>query len=112
MLEGTRGRQPSRVDREGLAARTAVRTASSGSRRTPQPDRHHAIPVGQADRSDARQLFERYASNEMGPREVLPHSGRRVAWQCAAGRRWEAAVYSRSAGRGCPHCSGRYRRQQ
>ncbi|WP_372503346.1 zinc-ribbon domain-containing protein [Microbacterium paraoxydans] len=50
------------------------------------------------------------ASNELKPQEVLPHSGRRVAWQCAAGHRWEAAVYSRSAGRGCPHCSGRYRR--
>lgn len=49
------------------------------------------------------------ASNELHPQEVLPHSGRRVAWQCAAGHRWEAAVYSRSAGRGCPHCSGRYR---
>lgn len=31
-------------------------------------------------------------------------SSRLVWWQCAAGHEWEARVYSRAAGNGCPRC--------
>lgn len=37
------------------------------------------------------------------------HSGRKVLWRCAQGHEWEAKVASRSAGSGCPYCSGRRR---
>lgn len=31
-------------------------------------------------------------------------SSRLVWWRCAAGHEWEARVYARAAGTGCPHC--------
>ena len=42
------------------------------------------------------------------PNMVLPNSGKRVWWKCkACGYEWQAAPHSRSAGHGCPCCSGR-----
>lgn len=38
---------------------------------------------------------------------VTAGSGKQVFWKCEFGHRWEAKVYSRSAGKGCPVCSGR-----
>ena len=34
-------------------------------------------------------------------------SEKRVWWQCEKGHEWQAAVYSRVAGRGCPYCAGK-----
>lgn len=34
-------------------------------------------------------------------------SHRKIEWQCENGHRWFASVASRSAGSGCPYCSGR-----
>lgn len=39
------------------------------------------------------------------PAELTPDSTRKVWWLCSAGHEWEAAVYSRSKGSGCPFCS-------
>ena len=39
------------------------------------------------------------------PGDLTPGSGRKVWWICSAGHEWEAAVYSRSRGSGCPFCS-------
>ena len=42
------------------------------------------------------------------PNMVLPKSGRKVWWLCPkCGHEWQAAPHSRSAGHGCPCCSGR-----
>jgi hypothetical protein len=41
------------------------------------------------------------------PGELTPGSGRKVWWICSAGHEWEAAVYSRSRGSGCPFCRRR-----
>ena len=41
------------------------------------------------------------------PTTVTSGSGRKVGWVCALDHRWEAAVYSRAAGSGCPICAGR-----
>lgn len=41
------------------------------------------------------------------PTEVSPGSRQKVWWQCSRGHSWRAAVYSVSAGAGCPYCSGR-----
>ncbi|CAN5376185.1 hypothetical protein BH09MYX1_BH09MYX1_03870 [soil metagenome] len=41
------------------------------------------------------------------PRGVTQKSGKKVWWLCAQGHSWQAVVRNRSAGRGCPYCSGR-----
>jgi hypothetical protein len=40
-------------------------------------------------------------------KDVTPGSGRKVWWLCGNGHEWQAAVYSRSSGAGCPYCSNR-----
>jgi hypothetical protein len=42
------------------------------------------------------------------PNDVTSYSNKKVWWICAArGNEWEAAIASRSRGKGCPYCSGR-----
>ena len=38
------------------------------------------------------------------PRDVTPGSGKKVWWLCEEGHEWQAAIYSRSKGSGCPNC--------
>ncbi len=47
-----------------------------------------------------------YNKNQnMSPETVKAMSGKKVWWKCRAhGHEWNAALYSRSAGRGCPKC--------
>lgn len=49
-----------------------------------------------------------HSSNELRPEQVVPGARRKATWQCAKGHVWEAAIYRRSAGIGCPYCSGKY----
>ncbi len=39
--------------------------------------------------------------------ELQAGSRRKVSWKCSEGHEWEAQVFSRSRGKGCPYCSGR-----
>ena len=39
------------------------------------------------------------------PKDVTPGSGKKVWWICGQGHEWEAVIYSRSRGSGCPYCS-------
>ncbi|MBR2742254.1 MAG: zinc-ribbon domain-containing protein [Clostridia bacterium] len=41
--------------------------------------------------------------------DVTPSSGKKVWWICSNGHEFEATVYNRKAGRGCPKCSDRLR---
>ncbi|MFQ6583340.1 zinc-ribbon domain-containing protein [Priestia megaterium] len=41
------------------------------------------------------------------PSMVLPNSNKKAWWKCAQGHEWQASIYSRNAGVGCPICSGR-----
>jgi hypothetical protein len=41
------------------------------------------------------------------PEQVVKTSNQKVWWQCSRGHEWEAQVYSRDEGNGCPYCSGR-----
>ena len=41
------------------------------------------------------------------PDSVTFGSHKKVWWTCKNGHHWQAAVYARSAGSGCPSCSGR-----
>ncbi|UCG08075.1 MAG: PilZ domain-containing protein [Desulfobacterales bacterium] len=38
------------------------------------------------------------------PRDVTPGSAKKVWWLCEQGHEWQAAIYSRSRGSGCPYC--------
>ena len=58
-----------------------------------------------------QEQWDHAANAHLGAIDIKPKSGRKVWWicdQCPDGHlhRWEAAVYSRSNGRGCPQCSG------
>jgi hypothetical protein len=44
-------------------------------------------------------------NRELNPRTVTPGSGKKVWWICSSGHEWEATVYSRNRGSGCPVCS-------
>ena len=39
------------------------------------------------------------------PQELTPGSGKKVWWICHSGHEWEAVIYSRSRGSGCPYCN-------
>lgn len=41
------------------------------------------------------------------PEAYLPGSNKKVWWQCDHGHEWEASIYDRVSGTGCPYCSGR-----
>lgn len=38
------------------------------------------------------------------PTELTLGSGKKVWWKCSKGHSWEAAIYNRSVGKGCPYC--------
>ena len=41
------------------------------------------------------------------PSQVFPGSNKKVWWKCAEGHEWQAVIYSRNNGNGCPYCSGK-----
>lgn len=41
------------------------------------------------------------------PSQVSPGSTRKVWWCCNRGHEWQAAIQSRTAGKGCPVCAGK-----
>ena len=44
-------------------------------------------------------------NGDLNPRNVTPGSGKKVWWICADGHEWEARIYSRNRGSGCPFCN-------
>ena len=42
---------------------------------------------------------------DLTPRDVTPGSGKKIWWLCKEGHEWEAVIYSRSRGNGCPFCN-------
>ena len=47
-------------------------------------------------------------NGSLSPDNVTPGSSRNVWWQCAVcGHEWQARIWSRVAGRGCPKCAGK-----
>ena len=50
-----------------------------------------------------------YEKNDgLSPEDVTPNSGKKVWWKCSKGHEWQAKIYHRNNGSGCPYCSGRY----
>jgi hypothetical protein len=45
-------------------------------------------------------------NGDVTPRDVTSGTPRKVWWLCSEGHEWQAAVYSRRSGRGCPVCAG------
>jgi hypothetical protein len=46
-------------------------------------------------------------NGKLNPMNVTPGSGKKVWWICEDGHEWEARVYSRNSGSGCPFCMKR-----
>jgi hypothetical protein len=44
-------------------------------------------------------------NGDLGPKEVLTGSHKKRWWQCDEGHEWEAYVFARNKGSGCPHCN-------
>ena len=42
----------------------------------------------------------------LSPQDVSAHSGKTVGWKCRFGHKWDAHIYSRTNGEGCPFCAG------
>jgi hypothetical protein len=41
------------------------------------------------------------------PKDFTPKSAQKVWWLCDRNHEWEARIYSRTNGRGCPYCAGK-----
>ena len=46
-------------------------------------------------------------NGNLTPNDVTAGSGEKVWWMDKYGHEWEATIYSRSVGRGCPYCTNR-----
>lgn len=47
-------------------------------------------------------------NGNLTPQDVTARSGKKIWWICAKGHEWSTVIAHRSAGSGCPYCSGRY----
>ncbi len=47
-------------------------------------------------------------NGNLRPEHVLANSGKKVWWKCAKGHEWQAIIYSRNKGNGCPYCAGKH----
>jgi len=45
-------------------------------------------------------------NGNLTPDDIVAFSNKKVWWQCKKGHEWEAVVYSRARGSGCPFCAG------
>ena len=43
-------------------------------------------------------------NNGLTPFDIMPNSNKKAWWKCSVGHEWQAAVYSRTSGTGCPYC--------
>ena len=46
-------------------------------------------------------------NGNLKPEHFTANSGKKVWWKCPKGHEWQAAIYSRNQGCGCPYCSGK-----
>ena len=45
-------------------------------------------------------------NGDLKPENYTASSGRKVWWKCKKGHEWQATIYSRNMGNGCPYCAG------
>ena len=58
-------------------------------------------------REDLLQQWHPTKNGELQPQDVSYGSQKKVWWVCEKDHEWQAAVYMRASGRGCPYCAGR-----
>ena len=61
-------------------------------------------------RNGRSELLDQWDTERNGadtPRTVSYGSQRKIWWRCEKGHTWQAPVYSRTGGAGCPYCTGR-----
>lgn len=46
-------------------------------------------------------------NGKLTSRDVSLYSHKKAWWACKNGHSWEAVIYSRASGKGCPYCSGK-----
>ena len=46
-------------------------------------------------------------NGDLRPENISVRNGKRVWWKCSQGHEWQAIISNRSAGNGCPFCSGK-----
>lgn len=51
--------------------------------------------------------FEKNTPLGFDPKKIRCGSDKKVWWRCAKGHEWDAVIYNRTNGNGCPVCSGR-----
>ena len=51
--------------------------------------------------------WEKNNDLDLDPKLVLHGSKKKAWWKCSKGHEWQAGVYSRSIGSGCPYCTNR-----
>ena len=56
---------------------------------------------------DLAQEWNKARNVGLTPNDVLPSSNRKVWWKCEKGHEWQATIYSRNSGCGCPYCSNK-----
>ena len=45
-------------------------------------------------------------NGQLTPKDVTPHSKKKVWWLCEKGHSWQTSIANRSYGTGCPYCTG------
>lgn len=58
-------------------------------------------------RPDLAAQWHTTRNRTLTPAHVAPGSGRKAWWRCPAGHEYDAAVFKRVAGSGCPYCAGK-----
>jgi hypothetical protein len=46
-------------------------------------------------------------NGDLTPEDVTHNTQKKVWWRCPKGHQWQASIYLRVKGSGCPHCNGR-----
>ena len=93
----------------GHSWQTAIANRTKGGTGCPYCAGKRALP-GVTDLATLRPdlAAQWHSGNELRPEQVVPGARRKAIWQCAKGHVWEAAIYRRSTGIGCPYCSGKF----
>lgn len=50
-------------------------------------------------------LLNEWIDKKISPYEITSGSSKKVLWECKFGHTWQATIYSRTNGHGCPKCS-------
>lgn len=61
-------------------------------------------------RPDVAKEWHPTKNNALAPDQVTVRSSKKVWWLCKKGHEWQATIYNRTLGDGCPYCNGRYAR--